>query len=654
MPWTVSNPPAVAKNWSETEKRACVEAGNAVLSEGGSDEDAIFACIHAAGRGKKGSEVMEMSEVLKDIKELSYEALQSAISHMLNPPTDMVTPFAGPKVYRWIREMYRDRVIVEVDSGGEAGLKLFEIPYTVNSKGEIDFGDPVEVQVTYTPVASKETDASASAEKAKTPMKTEDGVAYPATDFACVPDPEKPSTWKLRLAEGKPGNITRAQLGRAAAAMGPGFRGQKVELTDEERAAAKRRILAEYRKLDVPDEEIPKAVKDVDNAEKEGRRLMGRMKEEVKAAIETLLKFIKWADYEDTGQAPVEGKEGKTVDMHDHAHGFKVYQDKAGQWRWLAWTTNAFVDRDGEIFQTKALEEEVARTDEEWPEGDRRLLFWHIPGSDFGTCDWRGVVGRILVESGTFDGTPRGQKALGYLQAHPDEDMRVSHGYVYRSEDRKDGVYEWLQIKERSMLPGAVAANPWTQFSAKEVTMPLTKEKRTKLEELFGPEEAAAIEKAAEQRTKELEQQGIAFKEGQAKTDASAGQPDAEAVKTMAEGIAQALGLSDLAAGQKAVTEALAGLQQEVAAVKAQVAKVEALEQRVATVETAAVAAAKAEAQKAVLVDLPRRSFYQASRATDTAVDPESEEGKKLLAAAAANAGPPEQNPNHPLNRPLK
>ena len=33
----------------------------------------------------------------------------------------------------------------------------------------------------------------------KAEMKTEDGVQYPAQAFAYVPDPYKPSTWKLRL-----------------------------------------------------------------------------------------------------------------------------------------------------------------------------------------------------------------------------------------------------------------------------------------------------------------------------------------------------------------------------------------------------------------------------------------------------------------------
>lgn len=50
MPWTYDDPPGVALNWDEDEVRACVDAANAVLAEGGTDEDAIYACIAAAGK----------------------------------------------------------------------------------------------------------------------------------------------------------------------------------------------------------------------------------------------------------------------------------------------------------------------------------------------------------------------------------------------------------------------------------------------------------------------------------------------------------------------------------------------------------------------------------------------------------------------------
>jgi len=53
MPWTVSDPPAVAKNWTDEEKSKCVAAANAALKAGKSDADAILVCIAAAGKGKR-------------------------------------------------------------------------------------------------------------------------------------------------------------------------------------------------------------------------------------------------------------------------------------------------------------------------------------------------------------------------------------------------------------------------------------------------------------------------------------------------------------------------------------------------------------------------------------------------------------------------
>lgn len=54
MPWTKDNPPSCAKNWTDSEKEKCVTAANAALKEG-SEQDAIFACIRAAGKSKEKS-----------------------------------------------------------------------------------------------------------------------------------------------------------------------------------------------------------------------------------------------------------------------------------------------------------------------------------------------------------------------------------------------------------------------------------------------------------------------------------------------------------------------------------------------------------------------------------------------------------------------
>jgi len=55
MPWTVKDPPRPARNWTESEKKRCVAAANKRLAEGGKDaeQQAIFACIRAAGKSTK-------------------------------------------------------------------------------------------------------------------------------------------------------------------------------------------------------------------------------------------------------------------------------------------------------------------------------------------------------------------------------------------------------------------------------------------------------------------------------------------------------------------------------------------------------------------------------------------------------------------------
>lgn len=91
--------------------------------------------------------------------------------------------------------------------------------------------------------------------KAKT--KTERGASFSSSAYLVVPDADKPSTWKLRIEE-TPGKVTVAQLGRAAAALGPGFRGKKVQLSAEDRKAAAKKLIGKYRGKDVADSDIPK------------------------------------------------------------------------------------------------------------------------------------------------------------------------------------------------------------------------------------------------------------------------------------------------------------------------------------------------------------------------------------------------------------
>lgn len=94
--------------------------------------------------------------------------------------------------------------------------------------------------------------------------KREDGEDFPPEAFAYVPDPERPSTWKLRLWDSLEERETRAQVGRAIAALQPGgFRGNRVEIPGEDIGAVKERIAAAWRKVWSDDDsaEMPPVLK---------------------------------------------------------------------------------------------------------------------------------------------------------------------------------------------------------------------------------------------------------------------------------------------------------------------------------------------------------------------------------------------------------
>jgi uncharacterized protein YdaT len=67
------NVPSVAKNWTADEQKACIEAANAVLAEGDDDSEtnAIYACIAAAGKSKRGRAADEKLLTKAELAELT-------------------------------------------------------------------------------------------------------------------------------------------------------------------------------------------------------------------------------------------------------------------------------------------------------------------------------------------------------------------------------------------------------------------------------------------------------------------------------------------------------------------------------------------------------------------------------------------------------
>jgi len=81
-------------------------------------------------------------------------------------------------------------------------------------------------------------------------------------DYAYVPDPDHPSTWKLPLVD-ETGKMTARQIGMAIAALGKGFRGKKVQIPAKDLPGVKRKILAAWKKVhpDAKPEDIPNVLK---------------------------------------------------------------------------------------------------------------------------------------------------------------------------------------------------------------------------------------------------------------------------------------------------------------------------------------------------------------------------------------------------------
>jgi len=213
------------------------------------------------------------------------------------------------------------------------------------------------------------------------------------------------------------------------------------------------------------------------------------------------------------------GRETKHMELKGlsigNAFAFKALD---GEFWWLQFTSNAFRDREGEIFTTKSLSDYVERHRNDAVKGQ----FWyrHMPGAKFADVRWQAMVGRFLVQAGPFDSTPVGQAfklffseyTVGHHKIAPNG-WGTSHGYYYDYSDRKDGVYDWLEIKESTVLPLDVAANTWSPmplviWRSKQ----MNKQEQKELETIGGKQLVDLVLAAGIQHTEKLENAGIGFK----------------------------------------------------------------------------------------------------------------------------------------------
>jgi hypothetical protein len=194
-----------------------------------------------------------------------------------------------------------------------------------------------------------------------------------------------------------------------------------------------------------------------------------------------------------------------------------VFKDaNSGMPRWVAVTSNAYRDRDGEIVSSEALKKAVAYGDATGERGP--LRFWHVPGLDIGTTDYQATTdnGRFLVESGVIT-----NPAMAQALQEKGGNWQMSIGFNHpAAQPDAEGVFKDISIFERSITPPNKAANPFTSFNVQGGQKMLTKEKLAALKELLGdsPELTNMLSKVAK-TDKAAQDAGIAFKEGKVADD---------------------------------------------------------------------------------------------------------------------------------------
>jgi len=308
-----------------------------------------------------------------------------------------------------------------------------------------------------------------------TPMKTEGGKKFPASDYLVVEDPQSPDTWHLQIKRnGKP---DRGLAGAAWAALfSPGgHRGNKYAGPGKEAAGKKLRALYSS----------------------EGWELPGGNKEAM-----------------------------------------MLWKEADGIIHWLARYSNNRRDGDNppEIISAEShqrFDEMLSKGAVPMPE----LWLWHRPEWKWGITTWHAYDDAgFSIAGGVVD---KGKEFLAeHLMALDPALVRVSHGMptssIARDPDDESVIVEHI-TREISPLPAWAAANQMTGFSIlKEVQMSIPQEKRDALKDEWNlsDELLTQLEAANAADAKEADEAGIETKEVETETTTEAVTPAAETVST--------------------------------------------------------------------------------------------------------------------------
>lgn len=210
---------------------------------------------------------------------------------------------------------------------------------------------------------------------------------------------------------------------------------------------------------------------------------------------------------------------------------FQVHKGSDGNWYWIASYTNAYEDKEGEIFTEKSHEEYIQRVDMglvDKPE----LWLWHTKGTKHGQADQVFGVGRMVVAVGHFDDTPLAKAALKYYQKNAGK-IKLSHGALAPKWAIQKGIIASYNTFEISTLPDGAESNPYTSYEVVKAMNPEPK-KIAWMEQLVGKELTAQVVQGQEEKSKALEEMQVRYKDFGAVSDTPV-ESDTETQKSMGE-----------------------------------------------------------------------------------------------------------------------
>jgi len=209
---------------------------------------------------------------------------------------------------------------------------------------------------------------------------------------------------------------------------------------------------------------------------------------------------------------------------------FAVFKNSDQQDRWLAITTTAYQDQEGEYISRQAIVGAVAHGDRTGQRGT--LRYWHVPHVELGDCDFQAATAenRLLIESGTF----RSKAAAEIGSRMAAAGWQMSPGFLHPPTEPAHHTYRAMLLFERSLCPPGQASNPYTAFVTKEIRPTMHDDKMKALQALTADNPAllAALLAQATNADQTAQDAGASYKDAPIWAQALAARMDAlEATK---------------------------------------------------------------------------------------------------------------------------